>query len=226
MWQINQKMKEDYKVMNATTVFEAPQAEALADILASCLTLFDWRHHGIGVLQAYINERDDGVERRLHIWHPDLVIPGIEDSGSVHDHRFDLTSIVLCGSVLHRVYQTTPNPEGNFEILTLVNARASKVGTGSFHSDPTPTGERFDVHTFDYKIDAGLGYTFGHGVFHSSTVDELAVTLVEKRNQEGSARLLANRCYPLKHAFGNPENITEFSRHLIEARQKLLLKSK
>lgn len=204
-------MKHD----TTTRVFDAPFAGSIRSLLSSdlggkiepLLLSLDWRHHGIGVLQAYLSERN-GVERRVHIWHPDLVVPGIEVSGCVHDHRFDLASVVLVGSLLHRVYALRPNPEGDYETLNLVNARASNEATGSFHTEPTLTGERFDAYVYAYSIGAGHGYTFDRHAFHSSTSTELTVTVVEKRNQEGSARLLADRRYPHRNAFGNPENLT------------------
>ena len=67
-----------------------------------------WRHHGIGLLQAYLVEGRPGAElalglsdteTRIHVWHPSLRLAGMDDSGLMHDHRFDLESRVLLGAM-------------------------------------------------------------------------------------------------------------------------------
>lgn len=47
----------------------------------------NWRHHGIGLLQAYVLEGP--IEYRVHVWHPELRFVD-DDSGMIHDHRFEI----------------------------------------------------------------------------------------------------------------------------------------
>ena len=49
-----------------------------------------FRHHGIGVLQAYLTEHE-----RVHLWHPSLRLPGMRTSGGMHDHRFAMSFGIL-----------------------------------------------------------------------------------------------------------------------------------
>lgn len=65
-----------------------------------------FRHHGIGVLQGYLAENAE-PEVRIHIWSRRLLKPGMDVSGDVHDHRFDMVSHVLCGSIEHE--EVTPS---------------------------------------------------------------------------------------------------------------------
>ena len=54
----------------------------------------EFRHHGLGMLQAEITET-----LRIHIWHPRLVSPGMAWPRCVHDHRFDIVSAVIIGEI-------------------------------------------------------------------------------------------------------------------------------
>lgn len=71
--------------------------------------LLRWRHHKIGVLQAYVVEgkRYYDMETRIHVWHPSLALAD-EDSGRMHDHRFDLRSYVLLGAIHDTEIKTIP----------------------------------------------------------------------------------------------------------------------
>ncbi len=167
-----------------------------------------WRHHGIGVLQGYVNE-GNGVERRIHIWDPSLVLPGMSESGSIHDHRFDMTSHVLLGAIVHQDFESWPSEHGPFEEYALVNAREAMRRVGRFHADPAPTGQRFAINGMSTIIHAGERYTFAKHRFHSTIPIGRGVSIVEKRNQSGSARILGRVGTPIRHAFGNAENVTD-----------------
>lgn len=57
--------------------------------------MLEWRHHGLGMLQAELSET-----LRIHIWHPKLVSPGMAWPRCVHDHRFDIESAVVIGEII------------------------------------------------------------------------------------------------------------------------------
>lgn len=58
-----------------TTIAANPSHLALRAAVRAAFPSLSWRHHGIGVLQAYLVE-DADPEVRVHVWHPSLVKPG------------------------------------------------------------------------------------------------------------------------------------------------------
>lgn len=185
-----------------TTVEEDTGHIALRACAKELLPKLKWRHHGIGALQAYVSEGGD-IEHRVHIWSPRLVKPGMTDSGDIHDHRFDMVSHVLYGIVGHDVYDTTPDPQGDWTTMKLTHARAA--ADSDYHGPTQPTGERFKVHVEPHVIPAGSMYKFIAERFHRSVVQqELTVTWVEKHNQRDiQARLLHPIDKPPIMAFGH-----------------------
>lgn len=174
---------------------------SLRGLAAAMLPSLSWRHHGIGVLQGYVAE-GEAVEVRLHIWSPRLVKPGMMTSGAIHDHRFDMVSHVLAGSVGHEEWFAQPNPDGNYETLSLTHARAA--AESKFHGPVTPTGERFGVSCNPMFIPEGHTYSFPSGCFHRSTVPGFAVTCVEKHRQVSiPARVLHPVALPPVMVFGH-----------------------
>src|SRR5208282_5603878 len=79
-------------------------------LVLGAIDSLEWRHHGAGMIQAYINPT-----LRVHVWHPSLMLPGMTDSGAIHDHRFDLESTLLVGDMTNREYKLTPKPENGFD---------------------------------------------------------------------------------------------------------------
>jgi len=184
------------------TTVEACDTYPLRMLVASVVDQLQWRWHGIGVLQAYINpaavgdggklappsERDR--ELRVHIWSPRFILDGIAESGSVHDHRFNLVSTVLVGQLLHTEYRAIPDPAGEHDIWDFISAR--------HHTDANRADMRalHQPHCIEFKpltITAGQRYTFERGQFHSSRpLTDVVVSLVEKRDQvKTRARVLA-----------------------------------
>lgn len=182
---------------------------ALYSMQATILSLMDkiqWRHHGIGVLQGYIRE-DVNPEIRIHIWSDRLLKPGIDLSGDVHDHRFDMVSHVLYGSVAHEVWIETPDEKGDHEMLTLTHARAAAAT--DYHGPTAPLTGRYSVDRQLYVIDAGKSYTFPAKKFHRSPFlnylpKDVVVTCIEKHDQQNApARLLYPVHTPPVMAFGH-----------------------
>jgi hypothetical protein len=136
----------------------------------------EFRHHGLGMLQAYLVEGRE-QELRLHIWNPELVIDEAAWSGSFHDHRFDMTSFVLAGSVHHR--EVDPIPGDDMQIWSVINARNVDKTERPF-SGQEKTGYRVKP----FEIMAGHQYFFPRGKFHQSyPVLNPAVTVILKERQ-------------------------------------------
>lgn len=202
--------------------FEPSAVRALLAAFIATAPRDAWRHHGIGVLQAYVREGTD-TEVRMHVWHPDLVRPGIRESGAIHDHRFDLVSHVVAGKLRERVFETRPDPDGEWEAWSVENARSAGAEKG-FDGECLPTGSRFSARAHEREHHAGDRYTLARQVFHETIVDsELAVTLCVMRTKVGQARLLVRHGEQPVHAFGAPASEAVIERVLREARQELEL---
>lgn len=196
------------------TTINAMRAMALA-----LLPTMQWRHHGIGCLQGYIVE-DSDPEVRLHIWSRDLIKPGMEESGDVHDHRFDLVSHVLAGTVWHEELIPTPDENGDWGMLALTHARAAK--DSAYHGPTTPLEGRFKVQRKSWGTPAGESYAFPAGRFHRSPVVDLAVSVIEKHNQtDAQARILYPLAKPPVMAFGHEMDWSVINPVLDEARKAL-----
>ena len=174
----------------------------------------DWRHHGVGMYQAYLHEGDEEV--RIHIWAPSLVLPGFDvTNGIMHDHRFGFKSYVLHGAIYNERWEGEKDPDGEWVHYACVNAREAKERGGTFHE----TLGRADHCSWKYERSgrwhsAGSSYCFPPREFHYSKVDELTVTLVVKTTVvDGFARILAKRGVELIHAFDHSRIV---DRQLIE----------
>lgn len=190
-----------------TETFRNPALLAMRALVSSVLDRIEFRHHGIGVLQGYVREHTE-PEIRVHIWSRRLLKPGMDVSGDIHDHRFDMVSHVLCGEVLHEEILETSDPIGTHAMMALTHARAA-AGT-DYHGPTTQLEGRYSIEKHFFRIQGGSSYCFPAGVFHhsplplSSDEDAVSVTVVEKHNQgDFAARIL----YPATHepvmAFGH-----------------------
>lgn len=163
-----------------------------------------WRHNGLGLLQAYLRE---GPERelRVHVWHKSLAHDGIGESGLIHDHRFNLTSHVLVGQIWQEEYQLDPDPEGPWQMHTVVHAREVLAKYAINDGDVQPLPDRYRADTAGVNIGEGWSYTFPKRRFHKTELDSpVVVTVVQKDDQEDvPARILAPYGKPVVHAFAN-----------------------
>lgn len=186
---------------------EEPDRSSLLKIGVDAFKAINWRHNGIGVLQGYLNE-GEGEESRFHIWHPSLVLEGMAEGGLYHDHRFDLSSHVLVGTIRHDELEIVDDTNGKYEFAQVTNARQAKElgghALGEFHSDPVRLGERFNVRHHPMTISAGERYFFPKFAFHGSSTPGLCVTYVVKLNQEKvKARLIVPYGEDYRHAFAD-----------------------
>lgn len=163
----------------------------------------NWRCHGIGVLQAYVHE-GTAAEARIHVWSPRLMLPGIHESGSAHNHRFALTSTVLLGRLRHTEWRLQTSPKGGFETYDFVHAR---LHTDENRADMRPTGDRFAVDRHTWVMKAGMAYRFPRGAFHDSYPEDFeVVTFVVKTDQvDERAMVIAPVGLPPVAAFGGGE---------------------
>jgi hypothetical protein len=121
---------------------------------------------GLGFIQLKLNDTS-----RMHFWLPEIPHPEREE---IHNHRYDFTSIVLAGHLMHEVwnldgigglvpelfdweiFQTAcaPNKEGTVETAT--GCGVTKVG--------------------EFSLSAGSIYSFPHTSFHTTEHTKFAIT--------------------------------------------------
>lgn len=178
---------------------------AMRKMVLKMFANFEWRHHGIGVLQAYIAE-DTDPEIRIHIWSRDLLKPGMDLSGDIHDHRFDMVSHVLYGTVGHEEIRPIADSSGTWAMMNLTHARAAKEN--AYHGPTEELEGRYHVTRAMFEIAQGNTYKFPKQTFHRSPLysdRDIAITCVEKHRQiDAPARIL----YPVSRgapvmAFGH-----------------------
>lgn len=153
----------------------------LVALVLKLLPHLTFRHHGIGLLQAYIAE-GEREECRLHVWHSRLVVPGKMESGGSHNHRFDLTSSVLVGAIHHTFLRPVSDAEGAYRMAT-VNPARSVLGGGKGAELSALPGS-FSLEHADHVIPAGSRYAFPKRAFHRAFARGPTITLVHKSAQE------------------------------------------
>ncbi len=206
-----------------TTVYKTEATHSLRALALPLIDKLKWRHHGIGVLQGYVCEGTE-PEIRLHIWSKKLLKPGMDQSGDVHDHRFDLVSHVLCGTIDHEEWIPSVANQGDHEMLSLTHARAAS--DTKFHGPTTAILGCFNVEKKWWSVKEGFSYTLPALSFHRTPLpaspEVVAVTCVEKHNQrENQARLLYPRALAPIMAFGHDID-EDLVKHLVwSAKQKL-----
>lgn len=188
----------------------------LKRLTARSLPQLRWRRHGIGVLQGYLFEGAE-LEARVHIWHPELALAGIQESGNCHNHRFSFRSTVLVGAVKNTRWWLTADPRGDHVLYDFVHARLhTEVNRSSM---ALVEGSRYLVAKTQEWILTGHTYEFERGHYHDSWCNDLTVTLVEKFDQtDERARVCAPLYKPPVPAFsGDPLSDAEVSRYVAQA---------
>lgn len=157
----------------------------------------EWRHHGTGMLQAYVPGRKDA---RVHVWEPLLLLPGMTESGGMHNHRFAFRSTILSGRLAHSHLRVSPHPDGDHAEWQIDLASRSE------DKDLTMVRrvrmERLDTVVFR----SGAIYSLAKWAYHHASPLELAVTYVEisDKSHDMRASLLTPWGKRPVAAFGNP----------------------
>lgn len=191
-----------------TTIVDAPGSRALAAFVKHFITASrpaQWRHTGLGLLQAYVTE-GEGYECRIHVWDRELVKPGIEVSGNIHDHRFNMRATVLFGHIEHtelafRFDTDDKDFTPSHEVFHVTPARHAMTEYGRFDSELQRLGACELETSVKHVIREGQAYHFPARQFHFAKSAGLAVTVVEKYEQRGTARIIAPLGIVPVHAF-------------------------
>lgn len=195
---------------------------SLCGLVAKLIPHLQWRHSGLGMLQAYVHEGTTD-EMRVHVWCKELEREGIVDSGLLHDHRFDLVSQVLVGEIKQVEYELRPSDTGDFQLHEVVHARAAGKHAPN-DGLVTALSGRYAVRWNPIQLSARDAYSFPKWEFHGTLLrSEYAVTVITKSNQdETPARILAPFDKPVVHAFADPLPEVAWAHHLSAAAKMLL----
>ena len=123
----------------------------------------------------------------IHVWDPSFHAEDMDDSGMIHDHRFNLRSVVLLGAI------------HDTEIVSLLPTDEDGDGLYQIHEvDPPPSRavralpQHYRLEPSEHTYAAGATYRYPRHKFHRSEVHELTVTLCTVRGAlNGGGRLLA-----------------------------------
>lgn len=156
-----------------------------------------FRHHGLGMLQAELSDT-----LRIHIWHPRLVSEGMKWPRCAHDHRFNITSAVIIGSVRDVPVTVEHHPKVWHEHLESVNVyeiqhakEQDRMVTGgcSTATRAKLLFEGYASRSGSIEYQAGSEYFLAARRFHTTEVDALAVTVVHRANFDDKlARVLSS----------------------------------
>jgi len=130
--------------------------------------------HALGFIHCKLFESAAGT-LRLHIW-PKNERNTLEQQSKIHDHVFDLTSLVLCGNitnVLHASSNRIESPSNPYELNYVeYNDKGSRlIASGK---------EFFALEKARSEIQKGNTYKIEKGELHDSqvSINELTATIV------------------------------------------------
>lgn len=140
------------------------------------------RVHPNGFIQLDL-ERDGSriAKTRLHVWPDGNDIPKQDVATVIHDHRFDMSSQVLLGTIEHTLYQVTLTPQ-TYANFTHEVYMAQYVGK---ESKLYPTGvkvyaqKQFPTFAIDGDDYFQVRYTF-----HDTKWKELSATVIRKDRED------------------------------------------
>ena len=188
--------------------------DALRDHVLGMWSDLEWRHHGTGMLQAYVPGRKDV---RVHVWEPILLLPGMTESGGMHNHRFAFRSALPAGSLAPSPLRVTPNPEGAHAEWQI------DLASNSEDKDLTLVRRVSLARLDDVVFSPGAVYSLPKWAFHHARPINLAVTFVEisDKSHDMRASLIAPAGKRPVAAFGNPMAQIVVEGILLSAREAL-----
>lgn len=145
-----------------------------------------WRHHGLGLLQRELTETE-----RVHVWSPALRT--LSGPRTCHDHRFDLHSVVLFGTLFDTRISVQPTLSPSPAAVPMYAIAHAKIQTPS-EPHATFLGYVETRASKNVALKAPDSYFIPRGLFHQSVPgSSLVVTFVTRSNfSDEPARVLAS----------------------------------
>lgn len=147
---------------------------SLSDVICAILTDADHvvtRLHPLGFTHAELTSlagAPDGERFRFHVWLGDT--EGRDNLGDLHEHTWDLTSLVLAGSVMDTTLRASRNSLGRYQGSRIIyGERNSSQLIGRFNLEPLESR----------RVEPGAVYTIPSRTVHLNEVgSKPTVTLV------------------------------------------------
>lgn len=145
--------------------------ESVVDAVFSASPEVIFELHPLGFIHGELSSSlplSEGERFRLHLWLNDAV--GLDQLGDLHEHTWDLTSLVLAGAVVDQNFDALPAPEGDFFGARIVYGRENRT---------EPMG-RFNLGFVDERtVRVGAAYKIPSRTIHLNRAKEVpTVTLV------------------------------------------------
>jgi hypothetical protein len=171
------------------------------------------RRHPLGFL--YASEAvSDGLSLRYHLWPEGWHVPETQSGSEIHDHVYELNSLVLGGVLRHETFEAVPTPDGDCELL--------EVAYSAEGSSLRRTETRVALRPLSNEVyGAGTAYRLSPGIIHrASAVAAPAATLVLTVAQ--SATPVPRVILPVGHEVPQPyERCQLTDGEILEARRLL-----
>lgn len=180
-----------------------PQFVALATRIVKLVAFrnLTWRWHGLGMLQA---ELDDSI--RIHVWHESLRHIPADGMRAVHDHRFDIHSAIVYGTIIDTPYTVlvgaqpfAPRFATGFIETEAFAIKHAKIQAGE-GTEGQLIGPAWAKPQVPRRYEAGQHYSIAHRDWHTSRVEALTVTVVYRCNfDDKPARVLGGMGGVVRH---------------------------
>ncbi|WP_048707420.1 hypothetical protein [Microvirga massiliensis] len=129
------------------------------------------RRHPLGFLYAS-EVVSNGMSLRYHLWPEGWHVPATQTASEIHDHVYELNSLVLRGALRHETFEAVAAQDGDHELL--------EVAYSAEESSVLRTGARVVLRPLADEIHGvGTAYRLPPGVIHrASALAAPAATLV------------------------------------------------
>jgi hypothetical protein len=130
-----------------------------------------WKTHPLGFFHL-AEDVGPGTRLRIHVWPRGWAVSGEQVGGEIHNHIFDLRSLVLVGSITNQVFEVAEDQNGEFQLLNI------EYSSGTSRVAPSGPAVRLEELS-SYVHTTGEVHNVPAGVFHRSSAEATpAITLV------------------------------------------------
>lgn len=173
------------------------------------------RLHPLGFIYV-IKDIGTTAKLRFHLWLSNFRISAEQKPAELHDHLFDLSSLLIVGRLENDTYSFQPDSAGKYERVTIEYSRSTSFGHVS---------ENFGVlhHVSNRTYRSGEIYRMSAGIIHKGTATQFptgTIVLADYANQKPPPHIVVKRGSNVPSKFNRrflrPKEIRQVTR-LIEA---------
>lgn len=190
------------------------------DLVVGSWDELKWRHHGTGMLQAYIT-----IDMRVHVWSRSLLVPGMTNSGAKHNHRFNLRSEILVGSLTHDRPSLVAHDDGDHQVVQIVGASNTDADLKMCERVHIQVTESKQFETGDIYEVPKWAFHWARQTHSNAPVTVTLVHLGEKERDRYASLVCPHGTTPV-HAFDHRVEPGEYLSILGDAREGLEIQRK